>query len=65
MQLLSSFDRVFILFDNDDAGQNKAEVLGGLLDGIGKEAINLKLNTVKDAGELSVLEAKNLMEELK
>jgi 5S rRNA maturation endonuclease (ribonuclease M5) len=62
--LLLNFKNIFVMFDNDNAGNKASNKLGALLDGFGKnvEIINLSEG---DPADLSDEQAKKLMKELK
>lgn len=58
------FDEVFILFDNDDAGQHSAETLSVLLSSVGVDTEIVEID-YEDPGSLSIEEAQEIKEELK
>lgn len=64
VQLMAEYERVFLLQDNDFAGNNAWADLYVQLRARGSEPINMMLETGKDAGELSDTDANYLMKTL-
>ena len=62
--LLGNFDKVTILFDGEDEAQSKAELLGGLLSGLGVEVENIVLKDIKDPGDMTQEEADKFKREI-
>jgi len=64
VKMLAKFQRRFVLFDEDEAGQEGADKLSWKLAVLGGETIILNTR-VKDAAEISDEDAKQIMKELK
>lgn len=64
LQMLAQFERVFLLQDNDFAGNNAWADLDVQLRIRRAKPVRLMLNTVKDAGELTDIDAQYLMKSL-
>lgn len=59
--ILCKFKKVFVFFDNDDAGQEQSEKLRSFLNTYGVKTINITVNKNKDSGSIGKKEAKKIM----
>lgn len=59
--LLCKYKKVFIFFDNDDAGQEQSEKLRSFLNTYGIRTVNITVNKNKDSGSIGNSEAKEIM----
>lgn len=64
VNLLSNYQKVFILFDNDESGYKASEKLSNILESYGVETEIITLSKNKDTGELNSIEILQLKKEL-
>jgi len=65
LNLLAEFKHIAILFDNDPAGQRRADNLAADLNNLGRRTIVITLDEkYKDAGDMPISEARSLMYEI-
>lgn len=64
VNVLSTFSKISILFDDEIIAQKQADNLGNILSGLGVEVETIKLGTGDDPGEMPLDEARQLMKEI-
>ena len=64
INLLASFHKITLIYDNSDDAQRSADNLGEQLNGLGVDVESILIKDYKDPGEMPLDEARQLMKEI-